>query len=103
MFTMPAPKKPFNPYPPLDRDALHVYLWERSSPVTHRITIHQGDLAEGLNVTRGTIVRVINEMADQGRLKKVEAKKDNVRVYQITDPAVWSGDKPVEPRKIRWG
>lgn len=98
-----TPKKKFNPNPPLDRDALHKYLWGKANPQSHRIPIHQGDLAESLSVTRGTIVRVVNEMVDQGRLRKVDSKQDNVRVYQITDPDVWSGSKAPEPRKIRWG
>lgn len=96
------PKKKYNPNPPLDRDALHRYLWERAHPNSHRIPVHQGQLADALGVTRGTIVRVLNELVEQGRMRKVDSKDKNVRVLQIIDPDVWNGSKAPEPRKILW-
>lgn len=101
---MVKPKqKNHNPNAGLDRDALHKYLWDRSTHHTHRIPVHQGDLADALQVTRGTVVRVLNEMVEQGRIRKVDSKEKNVRVFQIIDPEVWAGTKAPEPRRLMWG
>ena len=98
-----SPKQHYNPNPPLDRDALHAYLWSKSHQVTHRVPVHQGELAEALQVTRGTIVRVLKEMKEQGRIQAIDSKEKNIRIYRVIDPAVWSGDKKPEPKKIQWG
>ena len=97
------PRQHYNPNPPLDRDALHSYLWNKAHPVSHRVPVHQGELADALQVTRGTVVRVLKEMIEQGRLRKVDSKERNVQVYEVTDPDVWSGKKKPEPRRIQWG
>lgn len=92
-----------NPNPPLDRDALHKYLWERADS-RGRIAVHQGELADKLGVTRGTITRVFKEMAEAGRLKRAEALERNVGVYVVTDPATWNSDQPQPKlRSLKWG
>lgn len=97
-------KEPYNPR--VDRDALHRFLWERANRY-HRIKIHQQRLAEALDLTRGTVTRIIGEMSREGRLKKVEALPDNIGVYLIADPDTWKpkGEK-VEParksRELKW-
>jgi Fe2+ or Zn2+ uptake regulation protein len=92
-----------NPYNPrLDREALHRYLWDRSSH-SHRIKIHQGRLAEALNVTRGTVVRVLKEMGEAGRIRKVESLPDNIGIYKIADPDDFAApDQTPKPRRIQW-
>lgn len=99
---MPKAKPKYNPNPPLDRDALHRYMWDRCN-AHHRIPVHQGELADALGVTRGTIVRVLNELVEQGRMRKVDSKLKNVRVFHVVDPEVWSGAKAPEPKRIMWG
>jgi predicted transcriptional regulator len=99
---MPRAKPKFNALAPLDRDALHRYLWDRSNP-NGRIPVHQGELAEALGVTRGTVVRTLNEMVEEGRCRKVSSKLRNIRVFHVIEPEVWNGTKAPEPRRVRWG
>lgn len=89
--------------PALDRDALHRYLWERANPAG-KIVIHQGELAEKLDVTRGTVVRVCREMVEAGRMKKVDSLERNVKMYQITNPKTWAEGNAAQkaPRRIAW-
>lgn len=88
----------------VDRDALHLYLYERSNSRSH-IPIHQTELAEKLDITRGTMYRVIKEMVDAGRMRKVESLERNVKVYQIVDPAVWKAGEPhlKVTKRVVWG
>lgn len=91
----------------VDRDALHRYLYERSNSRS-QIKVHQTMLAEQLDVTRGTIYRVLKEMVEAGRMRKIESLERNVKVYQITNPDDWAkaqaGYEVVQqPKKIMWG
>lgn len=88
----------------VDRDALHRYLWERTNSRA-RIHIHQTKLAEALNVTRGTMYRVMKEMVDAGRMHKVEALPRNVGVFVIANPDTWTNPKaqPEPQRRLQWG
>lgn len=89
----------------VDRDALHQFLYERSNSRS-QIRINQTELATQLDVTRGTMYRVLKEMLEAGRLRKVEALERNVGVYQIVDPAVWTSPHPAapaEPKRVMWG
>lgn len=95
--------------PPVDREALHRYLWERANR-HHRIRIRQTDLGDALNVTRETVNRVLKEMERGGRVKKVSALPGNVGVYRIFDPDDFTTpdgqpQPKVEPapRRIMWG
>lgn len=91
----------------VDRDALHRFLYERSNSRS-QIKINQTDLAVQLDITRGTMYRVLKEMVEAGRLRKVEALERNVGVYQIVDPALWQPanvqpSAPPAPKRVMWG
>lgn len=91
----------------IDRDALHRFLYDRSNSRS-QIKIHQTTLAEQLDVTRGTMYRVLKEMIEAGRLRKVESLERNIGVYQITNPDEWQAaqkgyDVTPLPKKIMWG
>jgi predicted transcriptional regulator len=91
----------------IDRDALHRFLYDRSNSRSH-IKINQTELATQLDVTRGTMYRVLKEMLEGGRLRKVETLERNVGVYQIVNPDTWqaqqAGTAPVEgPKRVMWG
>lgn len=87
----------------VDRDALHLYLYERANNAG-RVHVHQGQLAEALGVTRGTIVRVFKEFIDAGRIRKIDSLERNVRVYVITPPEDWAkGQTKSAARKPMWG
>lgn len=90
----------------VDRDALHQFLYDRSNSKSH-IRINQTELATQLDVTRGTMYRVLKEMLDSGRLRKVEALERNIGVYQIVNPEVWApagaAPPPQAPKRVMWG
>lgn len=92
----------------VDRDALHQFLYDRSNSKS-QIRINQTELATQLDVTRGTMYRVVKEMLDTGRLRKVEALEKNVGVYQIVNPGLWqaqqTGTSPPDeaPKRVMWG
>lgn len=90
--------------PPLDRDALHRYLWDRSDR-KHHIVVHQQVLAGLLDVSRGTIVRIFKEMVDAGRIRKLESQEGNIGLYTVTDPDDWGTDRPRtgSARRVMWG
>lgn len=70
----------------VDRLALHQTLWSRSDRFG-KVQILQGDLAKELGITNPTMSNIIKAMSEEGRLKKVAARKRNIGVYQIKDPA----------------
>lgn len=93
----------------VDRDALHWFLFNRTNSKAN-IKINQTELAQQLDITRGTMYRVLKEMIDGGRLRKVEALERNVGVYQIVHPDVWASQQanaapPVKqaPKRVMWG
>lgn len=94
-----------NPNPPIDRDALHRYLWDRRNPSNDQIVLSQSELAEKLDIARGTAYRLCREFMLQGRMKKVGAKKGNIAVYRLADPAAWDGPnlRPGAAKTIKWG
>ncbi len=94
---MPQPTK-------VDRDGLHRYLYRKAGEVSpfHRMPIKQIALAEDLGLDSGHMHRIIKEMVEAGRLKKVESGVSGVGVYSITNPDEWSeGHKP--KRVLAWG
>lgn len=87
------------PPKPLDRDALHRYLWKKAGR-GGMIEIHQSELAEQLSVTRGTAYRTLKKMVEEGRMRKARALEANVGIYAVIAPEVWAerqveGQKPV--------
>ncbi len=70
----------------VDRLALHQSLWSRSDRFG-KIQILQTELAEELGIAKPTMSNIIGELVQEGRIKKVAARKRNVGVYMILDPA----------------
>lgn len=101
-----ASKRRINPNPPLDRDRLHLYLWERSNEKNH-ITIVNVKLAEDLDVSHYTIGRIVKEFCQQRRLFKIAKGDHNVGTYKVYDPVEWKRTKGApqesERREVKWG
>lgn len=72
----------------LDRDAFHALLWRRAS-ASGKLLLNQSALAEELDLDRTTIVRLMGEMAMQGRLTKIGERQHRHSLYRVVDPDVW--------------
>lgn len=70
----------------VDRHALHCTLFARASS-RHVLRIHQQHLADELGVTKFTMSRLIRELVEAGRIRKLGAGAKNVSTYVIADPA----------------
>lgn len=70
----------------IDRQALHDMLWEKADRVG-KVEIYQTGLAEELGITKPTMSLIIKELTDDGRIRKLFARKANVGVYKVSDPA----------------
>lgn len=73
---------------PIDRDALHEYLWRHTDRLG-KVKVVQRILARDLDVTHYTISRIFREMREEGRVRKIGSDKLNVSTYLIVDPEVW--------------
>lgn len=78
-------------YPRIDRVALHVYLWERTDR-RKTIEVQNTKLAELLGLSVFTISRVMHELINAGRVKKVGRAKFAIATYLIRDPADFPAD-----------
>ncbi len=78
-------------YPKIDRVALHRYLWERTDR-RNTIEVQNNKLAELLGLSVFTISRVMHELIDAERVKKVGRAKYAVATYLIRDPADFPPD-----------
>lgn len=92
----------------IDRDALHVYLWERSDE-NHLVRIHQGKLAEALGCSANTISSVLAAFCESGKALRVRFDVKGVGIYQIADPKAWRKSKEetwahgkTKRRQIQW-
>lgn len=70
----------------IDRLELHERFWQESDRLK-RIVIHQKTLSEEYGVTHATMNIAVRELEKQGRIRKVAAKKRNVGIYIVRDPA----------------
>jgi len=96
---MPRPDK-------VNRDALHAYFWRKANR-RHQLSISIRELADDLGVNERHMGRIMEEMVDDGRLKKVRNGKNNVGVFSISDPDTWEppteeGKAPRSRRKLVW-
>lgn len=73
---------------PVDRHALHRFLWERRSR-RDTIRVVQQELADGLGVNKWTMSRIMHELQDDGRIKPVGIEKGTIRTFVVRDPAEW--------------
>lgn len=69
----------------IDHQRLHEMLWKKADS-TGRLLIHQSDLREQLAVSNATLCRILQRMANEGRLKKIAARKGNIGVYVLQNP-----------------
>lgn len=72
----------------VDRDTLHRILAGRAS-VSGRLVIHQAKLAAELGVTKFTMSRIVHELLDTGRIRKLGSAKGNITTYIVADPDTW--------------
>lgn len=68
----------------IDRDALHRYLWRKTNN-RNRILVNVGALAEEIGIGEDHMGRIINQMRDKGRLKKVGRESKGILLV-IYDP-----------------
>lgn len=89
--------------PGLDREALHLFLFERTDD-KDIIRIVQKELADDLGVTPFTMNRVIKEFCQEGRLKTVTTSNHNIQSYVVCEPAAWhNGEVARNRKKLLWG
>lgn len=69
----------------VDRELLHRYLWDHSDR-QGMIRVHQGGLADKLEVNKFTMSRIFAELIEAGRLKRLAVHQGNFRTYAVTDP-----------------
>lgn len=72
----------------IDRVQLHCTLYERADRFG-KLEIYQKALAEQLQVTQATMSLIIKELVQEGRIKKVASRPQNVGVYVIRPPAAF--------------
>lgn len=80
----------------IDRAAIHKKIWDARDR-RGLVKIYQKQFAQHLGISAPHMSRIIAEMIEQGRLKKVGARYRNVGVYDVRDPA----DFPPPETKLR--
>jgi len=75
----------------LDREILHEYLWRRAKDSHQHLTeVYQTEVAHEFRVTNATMSLAMTDLSQEGRIKKIKAKKNNVGIYCIKDPKEFS-------------
>lgn len=69
----------------VDRELLHRYLWDHSNR-QGMIRVHQGGLAEQLEVNKFTMSRIFAELIKAGRLRRLAIHHGNYRTYAVVNP-----------------
>lgn len=94
---MPRPIK-------VNRDALHRYFWRKANR-RHHLSISVKEIAEQLGVNERHMGRIMNEMEETGRVKKLRPGPHNVGVFAISDPDTWvmpTASSEPKRRKLVW-
>lgn len=78
----------------VDRVALHRRLWADTDRFG-KTEIYQIALAKELDVTKPTMSLIIKDLVTDGRIRKVAARKRNIGIYIVRDPALF--DHPFVP------
>lgn len=91
----------------LDRVELHRYLHRKITAAGGSAPIAMTELADDLGTTAPHTGRVVQELVDAGRLRKVGRKAHNIVVYASVDPDEYEEEveeqaKP-KPRVPVWG
>lgn len=77
---------------PLDLDALHKVLWTKADHFG-RMRLSQRDFAKEAGIAHETVCRAFSRMADQGRLTRLKSEKNNIGVYHVIDPELWTSQQ----------
>lgn len=70
----------------IDRAALHRVIWRRTDR-RRTIKIHQGMFGEELGISPYHLSRLIAELCEQGKMRKLSTDRHYVGTYVIADPA----------------
>ena len=73
----------------LDPDLLHRILWRRADR-RGRLRVLAMDLADELGITRFTLSRIMNQMAQEGRLRDLGRDGSNQKLWTVVDPEQWA-------------
>lgn len=71
---------------PLDRDALHRFLYEKAGR-NGKLTVHLDEISEEFGMSRFHLSRVIQEFVKSGQMKLLDAGHRNVKSYVVRPPA----------------
>lgn len=69
----------------VDRPLLHQYLWSKSDRM-NRIRLDQKCLASELGVNHYTMSRIVHELIEMGRIRRLAIGQGNARTYVVADP-----------------
>ena len=73
-----------------DRDAIHKELWDARNR-HNLVKVHQGNFAQHLGLSGPHLCRIFKEFERDGRIKKKASRYRNVGVYEVRDPATYTG------------
>jgi DNA-binding MarR family transcriptional regulator len=76
----------------VDRAALHRVLWRRTDR-RRTLKIHQGMFGEELGISPWHLSRLLKELEDAGRVRKLTTDRHYVGTYVVYDPADFT-DEP---------
>lgn len=79
----------------IDRDGLHVLLWQRTGR-GGRLSLRSGELAAELGITGAAMSRMITSFVDAGRLRVIRRASGGPSTYVVVDPKVWFEQHPPE-------
>lgn len=76
----------------VDRALLHGYLWSKTDRM-NRIRLDQKALAAQLGVNHYTMSRIVHELLDAGRIRRLSIGHGNARTYIVADPEAFDREE----------
>lgn len=73
---------------PVDIQKLHRQIWDARDR-RGLVKIYQKAFARHVGVTVYTMSRLMRQLSEEGRIKKVGARYRNVGIYKVNDPVEW--------------
>lgn len=70
----------------ISRSKIHEQLWDARNR-KDCVKIHQAEYAAYVGISSPHMSRIMGELQEQGRVKKIAARKGNIGIYLIKDPA----------------
>lgn len=70
---------------PVDRGAVHQEIWDARTR-NGTVRIYQKQFAAHLSISVYQMSRIIKELEQQGRIKKIAARHRNIGIYKVYDP-----------------